>query len=150
MAYKFASDEWIDDVWAQLRGDEAIRLAGATWAHGPLLLVVRPHPDSNFNETLALRLDLHEGEARDLRRADLDDGQTTPFVIAGTYPRWRKALAGDIDLLDALLEAKLSFKGDLPTLERHRSLIAAVLQAAARVETSYPEDAAAAPAAASR
>lgn len=140
MPTTFASDEWIDALWAQLRTDDAVRSAGTTWAHGPLLLVIEPEADKGLTETVALRLDIHEGEARDLRRAEVAAASRTPFAIAGPYSRWKAAIQGTVDLVDAILQGKVRVKGDLPTLKLHKPLLAAVLAAAARVETEYPDD----------
>lgn len=140
----FASTEWIDQLWARLRADECVRTEGATWALGPLLLMIEAEQDKAFASTVALRLDLHEGEARDLRAANVADAARVPFAIAGRYSRW-KALVQQPeggDVIDAILQSRLRVKGDLPALVRHRQLLVAIMACARAVNAEFPDDAA--------
>lgn len=142
MAHAFASQQWIDALWAELRSDETVRSLGATWVSGPLLLVVDADADAGVTDAVPLRLDLHEGEARDLRIASASETRLAPFAIRGTYARWKTALQGSEDVVDGVLRGVFSMRGDLPALTRHRGLVRAVMAAATRVATSWPDDAA--------
>jgi len=151
MAEPFATQSWIDALWAELRSDETFRAAGASWVHGPLLLVIQADPEKGFAETVAIRMDLHQGETRDLRLVPAHGARITPFVLTGPFARWKNVLSAATDAYEAILQGRLRLKGDLPVLARHRSLLGALASCAARVPTNWQDDAAApAPAGAAR
>jgi hypothetical protein len=136
----FLSSEWIDQWWGRLRADEGVRSEGASWVHGPLLLVVEAEADT-FDRTVGIRIDLHEGEVRDLRVVDTPDAARSPFAIAGPYSRWKGLFAtGTPDLIDLLLGARLRVKGDLPALNVHRPLWSAFFAAAGGADIAFPDD----------
>jgi hypothetical protein len=140
MPHEFASQEWIDSVWAALRGSHD-RLGNApTWAHGPIALVLQAQPDAGFGADVILRLDLHEGEPRDLRAGSADQLRLVPTVISAPYARWKRILQGPGSIVDSILQSRLQLRGDLPLVVRHRELFDAIVAAAAGVSTSYPDD----------
>lgn len=125
----FVSTEWIDAWWAQLRGNEVIRTTGATWAHGPIALVV---------DDQAIRIDMHEGEARDARSIDDAQLELVPTVISGTWKRWQSLIESpNARIIPELLSSHLSMRGDLPTVRRHADLFDELLAAARRVDTIF-------------
>lgn len=143
MAHLFASQEWIDGLWARLRGDDKLRDAGASWAYGPLLLVIDAAPDAGVAASISVKLDVHEGEVRDMRLAESHSEQLAPFVIAGPFAKWKALVTSDSDLYDAILSGGFRTKADLPTLARHRGLLARVVANANLHPTDWPDDLAA-------
>lgn len=139
---QFASSEWIDQLWAALRSDEVARREGATWTFGPLVMVIEAQTDTSFNQTAAMQLDLHEGEARDLRSVESAATDRVPFVLRATYDRWKQIFTDGSGIVDAVLQGRVQFKGDLPTLMRHRGLLDAIAAAAGRTATTFPDEAA--------
>lgn len=140
----FASTEWIDNLWGTLRRDDAARREGAAWTFGPLVIVIDADAEKGFPAPVALQLDLHEGEARDLRAVDPAQAAHSPFVLGGGYLRWKQIFAEGGDVIDTVLQGRIRCKGDLPTLMRHRRLLAAIVAAAGRTATTYPDEVAAA------
>ena len=107
MAHAFASQEWADELLALARRDSLLRSHAETWVHGPVLLVVDSGDD--VPEALGLRLDLHEGEVRELAVVEptAELAARTPFGVAGSLARWKSLVGGEVDLVDAILEAKV-------------------------------------------
>lgn len=144
MAIDFTSSAWSDQLLAAARASDALREAGVTWIMGPVLLVIDAAAADGLSERVALRIDMHAGEVRDVRWVDDIDaaGARTPFVIAGSYQRMRTLLSGELDVVDALLASSLRITGDLPAIARHRALFTALSAAAASIDTAWPEAAA--------
>lgn len=142
MAISFATSDWADALLAAVRTDSAVRVASVTWIHGPLLLIIDADPKEGMAEPAALKLDVHEGEVRDIRCIGEVDIARTPFVIGGSYKRMKELLTGQLDLVDGILASKLRAKGDLPAIFRHRDLFTALAGATAELDTAWPEPAA--------
>jgi hypothetical protein len=142
----FASEAWIDAWWAALRGDERVRDAAATWVFGPWLLVIEADAEQGLPEPVAISIDVHEGEVRDLRLAARSDARHAPWTFTAPYARWKGVFEGTVDLLDAGLGGRVRITGDLPELHRHGVLVAAIFAAASTLETTFPEPAAGEPA----
>ena len=148
MSTEFVTTTWIDALWSKLRDDNEFAKASRTWLHGPIALVMEAAPDLHFPETVAIRLDVHEGAVRDVRAITLDDLRLVPTQLWAGFARWKKLLGSNGDLVDAALESKARVVGDLSTIVRHRALFAGAGQAAASIDTEWQDDAAAAAAAA--
>lgn len=140
MPESFGTREWAAAAADRLRSDADVAAAGQTWYHGPLLLFVEPDDKSGVTDTTALRIDVHHGRVQDCRLADVREAQLTPFVVSGSFPRWKQAFLGNLDLLDAILESKLRVKGDLPALQRHQQLLRSLLSAIGGVDTAWPDE----------
>lgn len=141
MPQQLASPEWIDAVFAALRSNRQVQEAGGSWVHGPLAIVINPAPDAGLEGQVSLRLDLHEGESRDLAAIDEGSLRRVPTVIAGPYARWKQLLGGTGSIVDGILQSHLQMRGDLPTVVRHRKLLDAMLEAMRGVATTFPDDA---------
>jgi hypothetical protein len=133
----FASREWLDEFWAALRASDAVRQAGATWAHGPMLFVIEAEADKGFPGAVAVRIDVHEGEVRDVRVAERLIG---PWRLTAPYTRWKAVFSDGADLVDAITGSRVSFIGDLPTFTKHRALWNAVTASTRTLTTTYPDD----------
>lgn len=144
MPVTFASPEWIDALWSALRTDEHVRTTGALWVHGPVLVVVEAQPDRQFPVEGRLLIDLHGGETRDVSALGVGEERLAPCAIAGPYERWKQVLRGTngarLDVVDAVIDGKLHLRGDLAHIARHRPLIEAVVDCAARIDTAFPDE----------
>ena len=135
----FASESWVDAWWTSLRSDDRVRDAAVAWVHGPWLLVIEADAKAGLTETIAIRMDIHAGEIRDLRLSSVDAMARTPWTFAGAYPRWKALLGGTGSLLDSITDGRVRSTGDLPELHRHDVLVSSVLANAAALNTAWPE-----------
>jgi putative sterol carrier protein len=146
MAAAFASQEWVDRFAQALEGSARVRTESTSWVFGPLLLVVDADAEHGVGTT-GIRLDLHEGSVSGVRLADVAASVTrTPFVVEGSLARWKAVFAGQLPLVQGVLDSRLRVTGDLPTLARHRALLDAIAAAGGQVETSWQDEQAAEPA----
>jgi putative sterol carrier protein len=140
MTASFASKEWAEALGARLDESARVRTESMSWVFGPLTLVVDADDELGIEAT-ALRLDLHEGSCRGITRSTAAAAAVTPFELRGTPARWKSILAGELSMVDAVLDSRLRAAGDLPTLARHRGLLDAIAEAASAIETEWPEPA---------
>jgi hypothetical protein len=148
MAYTFATTEWLDAWWEQLRGSEELRTAAASWAHGPMTWTVLADAEAGVPEPITIRIDLHEGEVREVRAYDGNDVAPVPYRWHAGFAKWKALLTGTDDLVDAVLTSRILFEGDLTTVTRHRAAFQTMLALARTLETSWQDEAVAEPAAA--
>jgi hypothetical protein len=149
VAETFATQEWVDELWGVLRGDDALRSAGAGWAHGPVALVIEAEADKGFEADVVVRLDLHQGEVRDMRL--VDSVPVVPFAVAGSYSRWKSLVQGERDLYDAIESSQFRLRGDLTAIARHRDLWRRFVALARSAGAVWPDETeAAAPVASAR
>ena len=144
MSATFASQEWADSLAVHLTDDARVRTESVTWVFGPIVLLVDADAEHGL-DAAAIRIDLHEGSVRGVTVA-APDAALAPFAIEGALARWKSVFGGSLDILDGILKAQLRSRGDLPTLNRHRGLFAAIAQAGAAIETTWQDEEAAAPA----
>lgn len=141
MPHTFASPEWIDAYWNELRGDEDVRRECASWVYGPAVMLIEAQPEKSFEDDVPVLVHMHEGDTREVRPVARDLAWRAPFVLSGPYERWKAVAQGGTDAVESVLAGRLTFKGDLPTLVRHRELVTAITDAAGRVDTRFPDDA---------
>lgn len=136
----FAASDWTSDFAAALEGSAPARTGSVSWVFGPLVLVVDGDEELGFEAT-AIRIDLHEGTSRGVRSVPVRDAGRSPFVLSGSLARWRSIFGSELSIVDAVLDSRLRYVGDLPTVVRHRDLLDAVAAAGGSVETTWPEPA---------
>jgi len=140
MSASFASAAWVDSLATALQGSAKVRTESMSWVFGPLLLVVDADAEHGLEAT-GIRIDLHEGSVDGVTLVSPQDERVlAPFSIGGSLARWKAAFAGSLDLVDAILESKLRVRGDLPTITRHRALLAAIAATGGEVETSWQDE----------
>lgn len=139
MSVTFASPEWASALAAQLEQDAQVRPDSMTWVFGPIVFVVDADDEHGFDAT-GILLDLHEGSVRDVSAVEPSRWPRVPFAIGGSLARWRSVLAGELPILEGILQARLRSRGDLPTLQRHGGLLDGIIRAAAALDTSWPDE----------
>jgi hypothetical protein len=139
MTATFASADWAARLATSLQESARVRTESMSWVFGPLLLIVDADAEHGFEST-GLLLDLHEGSCRAVTSTPATAAPLTPFSISGSLATWKTVADGGLDVVDAILDSKLRGRGDLPTLARHRALLAAVAAAAGELETTWPQE----------
>ena len=110
-----------------------------SWVFGPIAFVVDADAEHGLEAT-AVRLDVHEGAVRSVDVVSVADSGRAPFAIGGSLARWKSVFGGSLALVDAVLDSRVRATGDLPTLARHRDLLAAIAAAASEVDTAWQDE----------
>ena len=145
MSDTFATTAWTDRLAAALTDAAAVRTASVDWVYGPIAIVADASAEPAVG-AVAFVLDLHAGDCRGVAPIEVSDAARLPFVFGGSFERWKAAFAGELSIVDAVLDSKLRFAGDLPVVVRHRDLFAAIGAAGATLDSAWPQDAVAEPA----
>lgn len=145
MSDTFATASWTDRLATALTDSTALRTAAVDWVFGPITFVADASADPAV-DAAAFTVDLHAGACRGAAPVAVDGAARMPFVLGGSLARWKSVFAGELAIVDAVLDSKLRFAGDLPVVVRHRDLFAALAAAGAGLDTAWPQDAVAEPA----
>lgn len=135
----FASAAWAEQLATRLQESASVRTESMSWVFGPIAFVVDADAEHGLEAT-ALRIDLHEGTSRGVEVISSADAARAPFVLGGSLTRWKSVFGGSLTLVDAVLDSRLRATGDLPTLARHRGLLAAIAAAAGELDTVWQDE----------
>ncbi|MBE3590379.1 MAG: SCP2 sterol-binding domain-containing protein [Firmicutes bacterium] len=138
--YELFTPEWIRAYRQALNANEGYRQAAADW-EWPLVLLVDADPARGLEEPRGIYLDLYRGECREARAATREDAESAPYVISGDLATWRQVIAGELELIAAMMRGKLRLeRGDLAFLAGYMAAALELIKSAREVPTSDPED----------
>ena len=140
MPVKAFTQEFADAFKAEINKSSVYRQAGKGW-RWTVGLVVEAEPDKNVPESRGLWLDLHEGEARDVKDVSAGDAAKADFVITAPYSQWKKVMRKELDPTRAMLQGKLKLKGDLPTIVRFTKASQEMTECTTRIDVLFPDEA---------
>jgi putative sterol carrier protein len=140
MPFTFPSSEWVDEFKKEINASPAYRASGATWEAGAIALVTEKNPDIGLAEDFAIWLDLYHGECREAKAVGVEEAQKAPFVIRGTYERWKQVLRKELDPVKGMMQGKLQLKGDLPTVVRYVKASQDLVESSTRVPTKFLDE----------
>lgn len=129
---------WADAFRAAVNASAAYRAAGSAW-RWPVALVLDRAPQLGYAEDTALLVELEDGECR---RAQLVDAAKldAPFVISGPYEVWKQVVRGKLDPIAAIMRRQMRLRGSIATLVQHLGTAKALVECAALVPTSFPDE----------
>jgi len=136
MSYLFPSPEWVDAFKDALNASEAYKVSAAKW-EGDFYFVVSA--GKGLPEPVKFYLDLWHGECREAYIVDGDDDKNPEFVIEGTIDTYKQVFSKKLDPIRALVSRKLKLKGNLGKVMRSVKATLDLVNAAASVDTVYPE-----------
>ena len=116
MAFKFPSDEWIQEFSRQLNASPEYERSGKVW-EGDFLFIIEP--DQNFAQTVYMYLDLYHGKCRRAAQLKGPDEVQTGYILSATYTTWKKVIEAKLDPIQALMTRKLILKGDMLQVMRY-------------------------------
>jgi putative sterol carrier protein len=111
---------------------------GWKWTVG---LVVEAEPDLNFPDSTGLFMDLHDGEARDIRVVSADEAGRCDIVITAPYSRWKQVMKKELDPVKGMMQGRLKLKGDLPTIVRYTKASQEMTECTTRIPVEFPDEA---------
>ena len=137
MAYLFPSAEWVEAFKEAVNASEAYKVSAAKW-EGDFFFVISA--GSGMSEPAKFYIDLWHGECRDAYMVDGDGDVTPEFNIEGTIQVYRDIFEGRLDPIRALVSRKLKLKGNLGKIMRSVKATLDLVNAAASVDTTYPDE----------
>lgn len=140
MAYKFPSEEWIQEYQKAINTSDAYKQSGSTWTAGPVCLVITANPSLGIERDVGIWLGLHKGICEEIKIVTSEEAQKAPFIIMGDYARWKQVVLGELDPVQGMMQGKLKLKGDLPTIVRYVRASQDLVQCASKVDTQFIDD----------
>jgi putative sterol carrier protein len=138
MPFLFPSPEWATAYKDALNASPAYAEAGKDWTHGVVAMVVKADATLGIPEDMALWLDVHGGKCRDIKLIPATLAQEAPFVIEGTYDRWKAVIKKEIDPIKSMMQNKLKLtKGHMPTIVRYVNSSRELVNTTAHVPTTF-------------
>lgn len=139
MPYAVFGEEWVDAWAGEIRASDEYRKAAQRW-EWPLVFVLRTDPARGIPEDRHVYVDLHKGECREARAGSVKDVARADFVLSADADTWKDVLEGKLDPISGIMRGKLKLeKGSMMTLAMHTAAAKALVGAAARVDTAFPE-----------
>jgi len=138
MEYEFPSEEWVSAYKDAVNANEGYRKAGKDWTFGAVAMVVEADASIGIEKAIGMILDVHEGVCRGTKYVlGIDGVESAPFIIVGSYDRWKEVVEGKSDPIKAMMQGKLKLqKGHLPTIlrfvESNRQLVVSATHVATR------------------
>ena len=136
MSYLFPSAEWVVAFKDAINASEAYKVSAAKW-EGDFYFVVSA--GEGLQEPATFYLDLWHGECREAYVVEGDDDKKPEFVIEGKISTYKQVFGGKLDPIRALVSRKLKLKGNLGKVMRSVKATLDLVNAAASIDTVYPE-----------
>jgi putative sterol carrier protein len=134
----FLSDEWFARFVDLINGSEEYREAAAEW-EGDIALHVRAEPDKGLPHDVWGYLDLWHGGCREGGVSDVTIGERARYVLSAPYSRWKDVVLGELDPIRAMMQGKLSVRGDLPTIVREVRSASELVHLLGQIDTAFPD-----------
>ncbi len=133
---KFPSEEWVERYKEELNKGPWSE-SGKEWTHGPISLVITKDEKIGIKEDIYLWLDLDRGVCKEAKLVSREEGEKAPFVIYGTYERWKQVIKGELEPIKALAQGKLKLKGNLGIIVRFVKAAEDMVKTAQKVPTEF-------------
>jgi len=137
MAYRFPSDEWINELSRLLNESESYEQSAKDW-EGDFVFVI--HPDDAQPETAYLFLGLKHGKSTGAALLQSGDERPAEYTISAPYGTWRKVIDGDLDPIQGMMMRKLKLQGNLMKIMRYPKAAKEIVTCCASVPTEWPEE----------
>lgn len=130
--------EWAAALCGAIESDAEYRVAAAKWTW-PVALVLDAEPELGYPEPVAAELSLDRGRCHGAALCHLD-AVTAPFVLRAAYTTWKAVVRGELDVIAAVVQRRISVRGSLATLMMHARAATALVACARAVPTRFPDE----------
>ncbi len=137
--YIMGTPSWIHAYESRIRGDATYRELASAW-EGSVVIHVLADPDVGLDEDMYLMMDLWHGDCRSMRLVPADVGEAGDFLLTSSYSRWKQVMAGEVDVVKALMQGKIKLRGDLPTIVRFSKAATRLVELVTGVPTIFLDD----------
>ncbi len=134
MAYRFPSEEWIQEYRRLLNASESYTRSGRGW-EGDLTFIIEP--DENYPQTAYLYLDLFHGQCRNAACLGGLEDQKPAYTVSGSYGKWRRIVEGRLDPIQALMTRQIRLKGDLMQIMRYPKAVKDMVDCVTQVPSEF-------------
>ncbi|MCR4406028.1 MAG: SCP2 sterol-binding domain-containing protein [Anaerolineae bacterium] len=136
MAIKFATDEWIKALCAQLNANEAYAQAAKDW-EGDFYFIVEP--EGSLTETIYLYMDLWHGKCREAFATKNPDERNPAYRMSAPMSTWRKVIEKQLDPIQGMMTRKLKLKGDMMRVMKVPKAAIEIVNSCTKIETEFLE-----------
>jgi putative sterol carrier protein len=140
-ALRFPSPEWCAALKDAINGNPGYRAAAKDWTYGPVAMVVSAEPSIGLAEDMAMWLDVHQGECRGCTLVSREEADKAPFVLVGSYARWKEVIRKELDPTKGMMQNKLKLtKGHMPTMVKYVASNKELVESTSRVPTRFLDE----------
>jgi putative sterol carrier protein len=136
MPIKFATDEWVKALMAELNKSENYREAAKNW-EGDFYFVITDIPGTD--KPVHLYTDLWHGACRDAYEVSDPDAKKTEFVLEASFPAWKKVLDKKLDPIQGMVTRQLKLKGNMLKVMKAPKAATELVHCATLIDTGWPE-----------
>jgi putative sterol carrier protein len=141
MSFVFPSPEWVNVYKDAINTNKRYHQAAKTWTYGPVALIITKEVEIGIKEDIGIWLDLHEGKCQDAKIVKKEEAMKAPFVIAGTYTRWKQVINKTLEPIKGLMQGKLKLlKGHMPTVVRYVKASQELVESTSKIETKFIDE----------
>ena len=135
MGIKFATDEWIKALMAEVNQSAAYQKAAQNW-EGDFYFIV--DQGEGVPEDVYMYMDLWHGECREAYKVD-DPGQKSPaFLMNAPVSIWKQVFDKKIDPIRGLMSGKLKLKGNMMKVIKAPKAAIELVECCTKIDTEYP------------
>jgi putative sterol carrier protein len=132
--------DWAHALREAINADATYKSAASKWTW-PVALVLDANPALGYHDAVAVELTLDRGTCHAVS-VIAPSAITAPFTLRAAYPVWKKVVTGSLDAVTAVTMGDVKFTGALTTLLLHVNAAKALVGAAQKVPTAFPDEAA--------
>jgi putative sterol carrier protein len=137
--YIMGTPSWILAYEKLIQNDAAYRDLAQGW-EGTVVIHVVADPAVGLDDDMYLLLDLWHGDCRSVRLVPGEAGESGDFVLTAPYVRWKQVMAGELDVVKAMMQGKIKLSGDLPTIVRYAKAATRLVELVSTLDTIYLDE----------
>jgi putative sterol carrier protein len=136
MAIKFATEDWIKALMAELNSSEAYGEAAKSWEGDFYFVVNKGGP---IPEDVYMYMDLWHGECRDAFEAKDPNEKSPAFIMEAPVEVWKKVVMKDLDPIKGMMTRQLKLKGNMMKIMKAPKAAIELVNCTAEIDTEWPE-----------
>ena len=141
MGYKFPSEEWVKEFQKAINNNKEYEKTARNWSYGAITLVITKEPELGVNDNVYIWLDLDRGKCHEARIVKKEEGESAPFIIEGSYKRWKQVIRKELEPIKGILQGKLKLKkGNLPIIVRFIDAARQLVYSSSMVDTEFLDE----------
>ncbi|HEY97529.1 MAG TPA: hypothetical protein G4O16_05035 [Dehalococcoidia bacterium] len=135
MSFLFPSEEWLDALVEELKGNQQYRDAAKNW-EGDFYFIIEP--DEGLEERVIAYMDLWHGDCRSASVVTDEADRNPEFRIRAPLGKWRKVLEKKLNPIQGMMTGQLKVSGNMMKIVRNPKAAIELVNCCSRVPTVYP------------
>ena len=135
MTFLFPSEEWLNALVEELKGNQKYREAAKNW-EGDFYFIIEP--DESLEERVIAYMDLWHGECRSACIVADENEKSPEFRIRAPLSKWRKVLKMELNPIQGMLTGQLKVSGHMMKIVKNPRAAVELVNCCGRVPTEYP------------